>query len=220
MATPAHCLYCFETLAASLEHREGMSLRQVTALWDAYKASQAPATEAEEEEAEEDEGAVIQDGDMATGKNIEAEIEQELSSLRANIKSANRLHVPLSSHSSSSSTPLSTSTSSSSRTPTSELGSSSSSSADFFASSGGSGSGSGTGGSSRPLNLPHTTARASSRRHHDRDLASQQKEYEESPLFVTWNTVSSRGHKTLRGCIGTFEPQELESGLRSYALTS
>ncbi|KAK3698291.1 hypothetical protein LTR37_016999 [Vermiconidia calcicola] len=39
------------------------------------------------------------------------------------------------------------------------------------------------------------------------------------PLFVTWNTVSRSGYKSLRGCIGTFEPQELEHGLRSYALT-
>ncbi|KAK1992809.1 hypothetical protein LX36DRAFT_283444 [Colletotrichum falcatum] len=43
----------------------------------------------------------------------------------------------------------------------------------------------------------------------------------ESPLFVTWNTVSPRsGHRSLRGCIGTFEAQELEDGLSSYALTS
>ena len=41
----------------------------------------------------------------------------------------------------------------------------------------------------------------------------------ERPLFVTWNTVSRSGYKSLRGCIGTFEPQELEYGLRSYALT-
>ncbi|GAB1737218.1 hypothetical protein NU219Hw_g1149t1 [Hortaea werneckii] len=40
------------------------------------------------------------------------------------------------------------------------------------------------------------------------------------PLFVTWNVVNRSGHKTLRGCIGTFEAQDLESGLRSYALTS
>lgn len=41
------------------------------------------------------------------------------------------------------------------------------------------------------------------------------------PLFVTWNTVSSKsGHKSLRGCIGTFEAQELSAGLKSYALTS
>ncbi|KAK3620126.1 hypothetical protein LTR56_023602 [Elasticomyces elasticus] len=43
---------------------------------------------------------------------------------------------------------------------------------------------------------------------------------EKYPLFVTWNTNSRGGHKSLRGCIGTFEPLELENGLRSYALTS
>ncbi|PSK53902.1 hypothetical protein B9Z65_7708 [Elsinoe australis] len=40
------------------------------------------------------------------------------------------------------------------------------------------------------------------------------------PLFVTWNTVSKSGHKSLRGCIGTFDAMPLSSGLRSYALTS
>ena len=40
------------------------------------------------------------------------------------------------------------------------------------------------------------------------------------PLFVTWDTISHRGHKSLRGCIGTFEPKELSYGLRSYSLTS
>lgn len=43
---------------------------------------------------------------------------------------------------------------------------------------------------------------------------------EEAPLFVTWNTVGRNGSKNLRGCIGTFEAQELSDGLRSYALTS
>lgn len=42
---------------------------------------------------------------------------------------------------------------------------------------------------------------------------------QEFPLFVTWNTISRSGQKSLRGCIGTFEAQELEYGLRSYALT-
>jgi uncharacterized protein (TIGR00296 family) len=46
-------------------------------------------------------------------------------------------------------------------------------------------------------------------------------EIEESPLFVTWNTVSSRSSThSLRGCIGTFESLPLSSGLSSYALTS
>jgi hypothetical protein len=44
--------------------------------------------------------------------------------------------------------------------------------------------------------------------------------HEEYPLFVTWNQHSARtGQKSLRGCIGTFAAQELESGLKSYALT-
>lgn len=40
------------------------------------------------------------------------------------------------------------------------------------------------------------------------------------PLFVTWNTISRSGSKSLRGCIGTFEAQDLPAGLKSYALTS
>ena len=39
MATEAHCAYCFESLAASLEKRPALSLRQVEALWKQYKAS-------------------------------------------------------------------------------------------------------------------------------------------------------------------------------------
>lgn len=42
----------------------------------------------------------------------------------------------------------------------------------------------------------------------------------ESPLFVTWNTVTRSGFSNLRGCIGTFEAQELDEGLSSYAITS
>jgi uncharacterized protein (TIGR00296 family) len=41
------------------------------------------------------------------------------------------------------------------------------------------------------------------------------------PLFVTWKKHSGdpKNYK-LRGCIGTFSPLELASGLREYALTS
>lgn len=41
-----------------------------------------------------------------------------------------------------------------------------------------------------------------------------------SPLFVTWNTLSQRHGHVLRGCIGTFEAQDLTTGLASYALTA
>lgn len=39
---------------------------------------------------------------------------------------------------------------------------------------------------------------------------------ESHPLFVTWNTTRS-GHRSLRGCIGTFKAQEIQEGLRHYA---
>ncbi|KAK9322939.1 AMMECR1 domain-containing protein [Lipomyces orientalis] len=39
------------------------------------------------------------------------------------------------------------------------------------------------------------------------------------PLFVTWN-ILVRGQPRLRGCIGTFESQPLERGLRTYAQTA
>jgi AMME syndrome candidate gene 1 protein len=38
---------------------------------------------------------------------------------------------------------------------------------------------------------------------------------------VTWNTLSpTTGHKSLRGCIGTFDAVPLPSGLQTYSLTS
>lgn len=52
-------------------------------------------------------------------------------------------------------------------------------------------------------------------------LATHRDLVTESPLFVTWNTVSTRsGEAHLRGCIGTFESQDLDDGLSSYAITS
>lgn len=50
--------------------------------------------------------------------------------------------------------------------------------------------------------------------------SSQHSEITESPLFVTWNTASSSEYKTLRGCIGTFEPLPLSTGLSTFALHS
>lgn len=72
-------------------------------------------------------------------------------------------------------------------------------------------SGSSGSGSATPASSMSSNSRTS--------LSRRESVEEEHPLFVTWNTVSKSGHKSLRGCIGTFEPQELEYGLRSYALT-
>ena len=52
-----------------------------------------------------------------------------------------------------------------------------------------------------------------------RGTQRRQSQPDEYPLFVTWDT--RRGsQKSLRGCIGTFDAQELDDGLRTYALTS
>jgi AMMECR1 domain-containing protein len=41
-----------------------------------------------------------------------------------------------------------------------------------------------------------------------------------TPLFITWKMLSSPGRLDLRGCIGTFDPKPLETGLKDYALTA
>ncbi|WPH04149.1 Hypothetical protein R9X50_00703500 [Acrodontium crateriforme] len=169
MATPAHCAFCFETLAANFEHRRSLSLAQVEELWDQYHATQA------EDEDEDDE------------QDVEAESEQSHAARPAAIsRLLNR----------------DSATSSNSSLPSSESAASSTPSA---ASSSGEG----------------TPASASSSRTSLFSIGKKSRDtYQEHPLFVTWNTVSRSGHKSLRGCIGTFEPLELENGLRSYSLTS
>jgi uncharacterized protein (TIGR00296 family) len=40
------------------------------------------------------------------------------------------------------------------------------------------------------------------------------------PLFVTWQSYYQSKEPFLRGCIGTFDPKEIHSGLKEYALIS
>jgi len=55
----------------------------------------------------------------------------------------------------------------------------------------------------------------------EEDEDEDEEDDEAHPLFVTWNTISRSSHeRRLRGCIGTFEPLPLSTGLSSYALTS
>ncbi|KAF8860701.1 hypothetical protein BDZ45DRAFT_713602 [Acephala macrosclerotiorum] len=54
---------------------------------------------------------------------------------------------------------------------------------------------------------------------HPRRTSQRSSTITESPLFITWNTISGSSHtKNLRGCIGTFASEPLSSGLSSYAL--
>ncbi|OAL46117.1 ammecr1 family protein [Pyrenochaeta sp. DS3sAY3a] len=149
MATQAHCAYCFESLAASLEKRTSLSLREVEALWSKYNTdpttTDATALADVTEASEQDENTLSPSSTDATYKPA----------------AISRLLAP------SPSTTSSSSLQSASSTP-----------------------------------------------------ASGANAVEDHPLFVTWNTVSKSGERRLRGCIGTFEAQELDDGLRSYALTS
>ncbi|CAE7210383.1 hypothetical protein CFE70_009297 [Pyrenophora teres f. teres 0-1] len=173
MATQAHCAYCFESLAASLEKRPALSLAQVQTLWAKYTSEPTTTSELEDETEQEE-------ADALARKAAEASPYRPAAVSRI-------LGSPPSSASSSS-------LQSASSTPSG-------------------------GASETPSSL---TSQSST------DLASDDDDddddddcTEEHPLFVTWNTVSSKsGEKRLRGCIGTFEAQALTTGLSSYALTS
>ena len=184
MASTAHCLYCFEVLAASLEKRQALELKQVEELWEQYNGylSGKETTEGEEE----DDVEMTEDEDLeGEREEVEEEDEEDTEPIRRTLRprEISRLQASSPASASSSSSP-SSSSANSSRTAFSDNSKASSRSSLFS-----------------------FIRRSPARR-------------EEYPLFVTWNTISSRGHKSLRGCIGTFEAQNLSSGLRSYALTS
>ncbi|KAI0592920.1 AMMECR1 domain-containing protein [Biscogniauxia sp. FL1348] len=154
MASVAHCLYCFETLAAHLDSRKSMTLDEIEKSWDEYCKAVALDTTAADG-----------DGDEASSSK------KRLPALRRVAQNS-------------------------------------------ASSSGSSSASSGSTGSTMSLDADTPATSTSS-------LATEQVRITESPLFVTWNTVSARsGHTSLRGCIGTFEAQELEEGLSSYAITS
>jgi AMME syndrome candidate gene 1 protein len=56
MATPAHCAYCFESLAASFEKRKPLPLSKVRTLWETYHK-----TDDDDDEEEVEAGAAAND---------------------------------------------------------------------------------------------------------------------------------------------------------------
>ena len=199
MATTAHCLYCFESLSASLEKRKGLALKQVEQLWAQYEVEQSrtepgqAAPDAPNHGVGDAEMTDVDtdslDGEEEDGDDEEEESTEEMLATPSTLQppTASRPHAPSSASSSSTPSILSTTSSQAALGESSK----SSSKSSFF----------------------------SFGRKSQSQSPMVQKE-EEHPLFVTWNTINSRGHKSLRGCIGTFEAQELSKGLRSYALTS
>ena len=192
MASPAYCLFCFETLSSHYDSSEPPSLSKVEDSWEAYQKAigavpaEDPSTDdldvdgdddAYEEEQDNDDDGDDQDVDEETATNLTTSRSTlqppSISALRAT-------GSPLSS--ASSSAPSSTPSSSTSH-----------------------------------LTTPSTTSSSTSYSSILR-TASKEPSY---PIFVTWSTISTRSsHKHLRGCIGTFEALPLSKGLETYALTS
>ncbi|KAL4956466.1 AMMECR1 domain-containing protein [Aspergillus filifer] len=176
MATPAHCFYCFESLAASYEGNDPISLAAVEELWERYEQFKK-LSELQDDAADDDGQEPVNDEKPDQG-------EQSASRPQTiKLPSIDRLQAQATPDSSNS-TPSAMSNKSSSSIFSSATTSSSMSSMS---------------------ETPGSRQRASDQKY---------------PLFVTWNTLSKSGRKSLRGCIGTFEAQELSHGLKSYALTS
>ena len=209
MAEAAHCAYCFESLAADLEGRKPLSFQSVQHLWIQYELLGEGGFEVDKTDADgiprlgkvtepdEDLFQEEQDNDESALPPVH---EQDLSTQLAarssgplQLPSISRLQAPSPvSASSASSTPSSSSATSSSVALAGNSKSSSNSS--FFS----------LGRSKQPSATPPV-----------------QFATEMHPLFVTWNTTSPRSrHKSLRGCIGTFDVQEMQSGLKNYALNA
>jgi len=191
MASPAHCLYCFEVLSASFERRDPPTLQRILDLYEQYRSDKAPDAGTVRDGDEEDDIDIdpaaeeSEDDEEDEGEEDEEEedhIQEERP--RPQVSSISRLKASSSSsRSSSTSSPsILSATSSVSQLTT-------------------------------PSSLTSVTPPQSS-------YASRLSVTDSFPLFVTWNTISRSGHKSLRGCIGTFEALPLASGLSTYALTA
>ncbi|KAL8687228.1 MAG: hypothetical protein Q9218_006541 [Villophora microphyllina] len=203
MATIAHGLFCFEVLSASLEKRDHLSLCRVEDLWVRFQLREHDTLEGA---SHNDTRGLNDDPELQHGDEIMSELDddhEELSSDDEEPESAEPAAKP-------SALQLPSISRLQAPSPSSASASSTPSSASA---------------SSSRLRLDDSSSRTSSstsffsfgRRSQQPSPVVRDDQY---PLFVTWNTISGRGHKTLRGCIGTFEPQELSSGLKNYALTA
>ncbi|KAF7718654.1 Uncharacterized protein PECH_008825 [Penicillium ucsense] len=191
MANISQCYYCFETLLASYEDRAPPALSIIESLWEKHEHSKKLAHVGDQLDDDEEED----DDEDAEEASIHKAV------TNAEGKSAPRVTPSDSSRSLRPSviSRLQSETSSDS----SSLATTPSRASNMSSRSGASSS------------TAATTPSARSERVSARATSTGQR----YPLFVTWNTMS-RGHKSLRGCIGTFEAQDLEAGLKSYALTS
>jgi hypothetical protein len=195
MASPAQCYYCFESLAASYKGHEPTSLTVVEELWERheqYKKISALQDNDESVSLRESDGLGQQSeyDDDDTNEGYPVVSSRKNGPESPKLPSISRLQSQISSDSSSATTPSTTSSNSS---------------------------------HSVLYNSTTTAMTTPSSQSLQSDMAGWRRQREKDqqyPLFVTWNTVSRSGRKSLRGCIGTFEAQELSAGLKTYALTS
>lgn len=192
MASPAHCYFCFEVLTASYQKRTPPALQKVLDAYDKYTAGS---------DAAEEHGADLL-GPGQSGEQVDDDQDDHDGANDDNNEEAQRIiRRAAPANPSISRLQASSSSSRSSSTSSPSVKSSSSSNTQYSTSS----------SDTTTTTLSTSTPPVESSR------VSLTESY---PLFVTWNTLSRSGHKALRGCIGTFEPLPLASGLASYALTS
>ena len=190
MASPAHCFYCFECLDASFERREPPSLQKVIDLYDEFVVRDELESSAPELEV------------ALEGEVVEDRLDEEMQEDEVVVASTRR---PVQNTTTDRARPQFPSISRLQASTSSSRSSSASSPSTVSAHSSQS-------QSTNSSSVMSMSVRPS--------YASRLSIIESYPLFVTWNTVSRSGHKSLRGCIGTFEGLPLSTGLQTYALTS
>lgn len=164
MASPAHCIYCFEVLQASFDDSDPPRLESLLRSYEGYVQSRKPTPVAVE--IDEDKIAPISEDRRDDRSTLQ-------------LPSISRVRDSTPSSASGTSTPSSAnSTSTQATTP----------------------------GPSTPDLRP--------------SYASTVSVTASYPIFVTWSVISRPGHKSLRGCIGTFDPLPLQRGLSQYSLTA
>ena len=203
MATIAHCLFCFDVLSASLERRQHLGLPQVQDLWSRFQSSlekgaQRGLADVEANDEEDDQDIEDSADPLSDSDHDVDELSSDGEGPAVETAAApSTLRLPTISRLQAPS-PASASTSS--------IPSSASASSSQFGFE-----------DNSSKTSSNTSIFSFGRRSKQPSPARREEQY---PLFVTWNTISSRGHKSLRGCIGTFEAQDLATGLENYALTA
>lgn len=192
MANAAQCYYCFESLLASFEDREPVNLPTVEALWEQHGQSKKLSKLRNAADSEQD----SEDTEGGAGLPQSANDDEEDGDSQQSSQPSSRpkgLKLP---HVSRLQSQISSDPSSAATTPSAASNTSSNSL------------------------LSSSTAATTPGTQSETPPSRQRLDAQRHPLFVTWNTLSRSGNKSLRGCIGTFEPQDLAAGLKSYSLTS